>query len=234
MARRTDSTRTHPLSRDEIVGKALEVIDADGLPALSMRSLGAALGVEGMALYRHVSGREDLLEAVVQHVLDGVLPSLDPELTTTWQGYLQSLAHAVREVAVTHPRVFPLMATRHPAAAWLRPPLRSLTVVEHFLDTLDGLGFEDEQIATTYQAFTSFLLGHLLLESLQRGAPGGPADEPLDEGGATVPNADGRTDVDRFPAVQRLRPLLSRDTADQHFELALEMLIDRLEMTRSQ
>ena len=78
------------LSRDLIVRSALAYIDAHGAQKLTMRSLGSALGVEAMSLYRHVSGREDLLEAVVAQMLHGLEEDLDSELSETWQGYLQT------------------------------------------------------------------------------------------------------------------------------------------------
>ena len=49
-----------------IVRAALRMIDRDGVDGLSMRRLGAALGVEGMALYRHVGNKQQLLEGVVE------------------------------------------------------------------------------------------------------------------------------------------------------------------------
>ncbi|HVK45334.1 MAG TPA: TetR family transcriptional regulator, partial [Micropruina sp.] len=152
------------LSRDVIVACAMRSIDAHGTQGLSMRRLAQELGVEAMSLYRYVTGREDILEAVVASLLGGVNDSLDDQLSQTWQGYLQSLAHTVRTLALEHSRVFPLVATRHPAAPWLRPPLRSIEVVEHFLSTLKGFGFTDEQVVGIYRAFSSFLLGQLLLE----------------------------------------------------------------------
>ena len=62
-ARRPRVDRPH-LDRDTIVRAALEILDEGGIDALSMRSLGRHLGYEAMALYRHVDGREDILEAV--------------------------------------------------------------------------------------------------------------------------------------------------------------------------
>jgi TetR/AcrR family tetracycline transcriptional repressor len=158
------------LSRTTIARAAVNYIDRHGAQGLTMRGLGQELGVEAMALYRYVSGREDLLEAVVAELLDGVSADLDPQLTTSWQGYLQTLAHAVRQVALDHPGAFPLVATRHPAAPWLRPPLRSLELVEDFLNALSSHGMTDEQVVGVYRAFSSFLLGNLLLEAAQRGA----------------------------------------------------------------
>jgi AcrR family transcriptional regulator len=223
------------LSRTLVVQAALDLIDEDGLQNLSMRAVGQRLGVGAMALYRYVSGREDLLEAVVASLVEGLRAQLDPDLTGTWQGYLQTLAHAVRRVAVEHSAAFPLIATRHPAAPWLRPPLRSPELVEDLLASLSGHGFTDEQVADAYRAFSSFLLGHLLLESAARGADTAPVEEPFDEGDAQIPQRDGRRDLSQStPTTNRLRPLLSDDRGDEEFEVGLETLLDRLEMVLSQ
>ena len=93
-----------------------------------------------------------------------------------WQDFLQRLAHGVRRVALAHPKAFPLVASRPVEAPWLRPPLRSITWVEAFLDGLIGEGFSDDAAAGAYRAFTSFLLGHLLLEVASLGADVGPLD----------------------------------------------------------
>ena len=222
------------LDRQVIVHTALQFIDRRGSQGLTMRGLGQELSVEAMSLYRYVSGREDLLEAVIAELLADIRPNMDELLARTWQGYLQSLAHAVRQIAIEHPGAFPLVATRHPAAPWLRPPLRSLELVEDFLSTLSGFGFNDDQVVSTYRSFTSFLLGHLLLESAVRGAQTSAVDEPLDEGGATVSNQDGRVDSSGSPTITKFRDKLSEDRSDEEFETSLETLLDRLEMDVSQ
>ncbi|UUZ46413.1 hypothetical protein LP422_18140 [Janibacter limosus] len=86
-----------------------------------MRRVGQDLGVAAMSLYRYVSGREALLEAVVEKLMDGVTARADAVGFTSWQGYLQVLANEVRRVAQAHPAAFPLVASRHPATPWLRP-----------------------------------------------------------------------------------------------------------------
>jgi TetR/AcrR family tetracycline transcriptional repressor len=80
-----------------------------------------------------------------------------------------------------------------------------------------------------YRAFSSFLLGYLLLEATVLGAQSSPPEEPLDEGESDVPNADQELDLDRFPHVQRLEAQLSKDHAAVEFEQALEDLLDRLD-----
>jgi TetR/AcrR family tetracycline transcriptional repressor len=231
----TKSVPGKNLSRDAIVHTALQFIDRDGAQGLTMRSLAKEFDVVPMALYRYVHGREDLLEAVVALLLERVRLDLDDELAgTCWQGYLQTLATSVRRIAVEHPAAFPLVATRHPSAPWLRPPLRSLEIVEHFLQTLKGHGFTDNQIVGTYRAFSSFLLGNLLLESASRGAETSPVEVAFDEGDAHIANRDGQVDLSDNPETKRLRPLLSEDHSAEEFEVALETLLDRLEMTISQ
>jgi AcrR family transcriptional regulator len=220
------------LSRERIITTAIDFIDERGLAALTMRRLGKELDVEAMSLYRYVNGREDLLEGVVDRMIAELhLHSDDALLTATegWQAYLQWLAHGVRSLARDHPKVFPLIATRHPAAPWLRPPLRSLRVVEDFLTTLIARGFDDARAVEAYRAFSSFLLGHLLLEASLLGAQTGPAEEPLDEGESDVPNADQALDVEDFPHISRLEGRLSEDNAAAEFEQALEDLLDRLD-----
>ncbi|MDU0326478.1 TetR/AcrR family transcriptional regulator C-terminal domain-containing protein [Microbacterium sp. KSW2-21] len=229
----TDSA-TPRLSREAIIACALERIDDDGLAGLSMRNLAKALDVEAMSLYRYVNGREDLLEGVVDVLMTGLTAALRDARGDSWQRFMQVTAHEVRRVAVEHPRAFPLIATRHPAAPWLRPPLRSVEVVEIFLASLIDFGFSDQQAVDAYRAFSSFLLGQLLLEAAVRGAETGPIEEPLDEGDADLPQGDGEREVDDLPQVMRLRPLLSEDRADEEFEVALESLLDRLDREMSQ
>lgn len=220
-----------PLSRRLVIAAAIEHVDAHGIASLTMRGLGKRLGVEAMSLYRYVGGREDLLEGVV----DGLMDQLDTDPGERlppgfdWRAYLTAVAHQVRAMALAHPAAFPLVATRHPAAPWLRPPLRSLPLVEQFLDTLVRHGFSDEQAAQAYRSFTTFLLGHLLQETAAHRRAGVGRAEPLDDGDGAVPDHDGDATVTGFPTLRRLQSLLTQDHTDEEFELALEGLLDRVD-----
>lgn len=229
---RTSTANRQALSRELIIETAIDFVDRRGLTALSMRRLGKELGVEAMSLYHHVNGREDLLEGIVDRLVTGLHLGSDDELrqpTSGWQAYLQWLAHAARRLAHEHPNAFPLIATRHPAAPWLRPPLRSVQVVEDFLTMLISRGFSDARAVGAYRAFSSFLLGYLLLEATVLGAETSPAEEPLDEGTSDVPNADQELNLDNFKHVTRLQAQLSEDHAADEFDQALEDLLDRLD-----
>ena len=218
-----------PLDRERIVATAVRFIDENGLPSLSMRRLGRSLGVEAMSLYRYVPGREDLLDAVVEHIIDEMYDDEEilPAPRDGWQDFLQRLAHGVRRVALAHPVAFPLVASRPPEAPWLRPPLRNLQWVESFLSGLIDEGFTDEAAVAAYRAFSSFLLGHLLLEVSARGADVGPLDV-LDDGSHAEPR------LKSYPNVARLAEALSEDHAAQEFEESLENLLDRIALLRSE
>jgi AcrR family transcriptional regulator len=223
------STRV-PLSGSRIVAAALNFVDEEGLPGLTMRRLGERLHVEAMSLYRYVPGREALLDRMVEQIVaemhddDDVLDS--PR--DGWQDFLQRLAHGVRRIALAHPKAFPLVASRPAEAPWLRPPLRSLDWVETFLNGLEQEGFDDASAVGAYRAFTSFLLGHLLLEVSTHGADVGPLDVLEDE---QEPSRDG---LEKFPTVHRLRPALSEDQAAVEFEESLEELLNRIALMLSQ
>ncbi|WP_284042713.1 TetR/AcrR family transcriptional regulator C-terminal domain-containing protein [Actinoplanes sp. M2I2] len=205
------------LDQPRILGAAVRFIDENGLRELTMRRLGAYLDVEGMALYRYVPGREALLDGVVETVVDELFgdPDVHLEARAGWADYLRRLAHGLRRIALAHPEVFPLVATRPPAAPWIRPPLRSLRWIESMLTVMTSAGFSDEAAAAAYRAFSSFLLGHLLLEVSARGVEAG-----LD----AVPTGD----LSAYPILRRMEPHLARDGAAQDFEEALEALLDRV------
>lgn len=218
-----------PLDRQRILTAAVQFIDEQGLLDLTMRKLGAVLGVEAMSLYRYVPGREELLDGVVDTIVGEMYDDEHvihaPE--DGWQDFLQRLAHGVRRIALAHPAAFPLVASRPPEAPWLRPPLRNLHWVESFLHGLISEGFSDEAAVAAYRAFTSFLLGHLLLEVSSMGADVGPLDV-LDSG------ENESKDLPEYPIVRRLKSALAEDHSAVEFEESLENLLDRLALLRQE
>lgn len=216
-----------PLGREQILREAVRLIDTEGRERLTMRRLGSELGVEAMALYRYIPGREQLLDGVVEYVMNELYhKTMTEELPGSWQEYLQRMAHGVRSICTAHPRVFPLVATRPPAAPWLRPPLRSLRWVEAFLVSLQEFGFTDDKCVGIYRSFSTFLLGHLLLES---------ATVDL---GAEVELADDieffeTNDLSQYPRLMALEKQLREDGYDEEFEDALEDLLNRIEVVFS-
>jgi AcrR family transcriptional regulator len=99
-----------PLSRARIAEAALELIDGEGMSGLSMRKLGAALGVEAMSLYHYVRNKDDLLDAVLDRLyLEIDLPEVE---TQEWEAAIRQGLRSFRTVLLRHPAALELFATR--------------------------------------------------------------------------------------------------------------------------
>src|ERR1700688_3166740 len=92
---RADAVRRVPITLDRIIAGALELIDREGLGALSMRNLATELGTGTTTLYRHVAGKDEVLVLVADAVL-GETQLRHPVDGLGWRRVLEELAHAMR------------------------------------------------------------------------------------------------------------------------------------------
>src|SRR5579863_550589 len=103
------ASRDGKITRAVVLAAALDIVDRDGAEALSMRRLAHALGRDPMILYRHAANKAAVLDGVAETVLAQLnVNSADPD----WQAQLRAIARNYRELALTHPRVVPLLVTR--------------------------------------------------------------------------------------------------------------------------
>jgi AcrR family transcriptional regulator len=96
------------LTRDRIAATALDVIDSEGLAAVTMRRVADALGVQAPSLYNHVRSKEELLDAVAESVIQQVDASAFEHLA--WREALDAWAWSYYEALVAHPNLVPHMA----------------------------------------------------------------------------------------------------------------------------
>lgn len=152
------------LSRERVCSEALALVDEEGLEALSMRRLGARLGVEAMSLYRHVRNKADLLDSLHAAVMAD-LPPLRATDDEDWRGMLGSLAHGLRKALLRHPKVVALFATRP-----VRVP-EAMTILERAWKALEKAGFEPQDAQRAIVAVGVFTVGHTLGEAHGEPAP---------------------------------------------------------------
>src|SRR5215210_4794666 len=87
------------LSRERVLGAAVELADRDGIESLSMRRLADHLGVGAMSLYYHVPNKTRLLDGMVDVVFDEIEP---PPTGVDWRTAMRRRAHSTREALARH------------------------------------------------------------------------------------------------------------------------------------
>jgi AcrR family transcriptional regulator len=158
------------LSRADIVAAAVALIDEDGPDALTMRGLGARLGVAAMSLYRHLANRDAVLSAVVDHLV--AQAAVDAAPGTSWRTAVRGFADRYRAVLLDHPRAVPLLAT-HPVTVDT-----GLALMAGVLGAFEAAGVDRERALTVVQSVVVFTLGHALA---QVGAGGEEVSEGAEE-----------------------------------------------------
>jgi AcrR family transcriptional regulator len=143
------------LSREQICREALALVDEEGLAALSMRRLGARLGVEAMSLYHYVRDKGELLDAL--HA--AVLGDLDAQAGGDWREILHGMARALRKALLLHPNVVPLFATRPVRAPEARQAISGV------LAALGEAGFSARDSEKTIISVGVFTIGCVLAET---------------------------------------------------------------------
>ncbi|MEZ5382656.1 MAG: TetR/AcrR family transcriptional regulator C-terminal domain-containing protein [Microthrixaceae bacterium] len=147
--------RSSRLSPEAIVTTALQLVDEEGLAALSMRRLARRLSVEAMSLYHHVRSKEALLDALVERLWDDVELNLD---ATHWEESMRQGMTVVRRGLLSHPNLLPVVATR---------PIMSqnpMVLVELSMAALVEVGFTPERSRQIVNVLVSFAVGHALAE----------------------------------------------------------------------
>lgn len=199
--------RRRPLTRQSIVAGAIALIEREGPDALSMRRLGARLGVEGMALYHHFASRDELLEAIADELLSP-LDALEP--VDDWRDACRRFGTAVRRLAVQRSATFRLLGLQpfdSPSA--LRP-------VEQLLEVLVGNGVPPPRALAIYRAIVSYAHGYALAE-----ATGFTVD-------ATQPAGRRRLEAlpaDQFPVLAGQAAELAALDADEAYLLGLDAML---------
>lgn len=201
------------LSRARILTTAVQVADANGLGALTMRSLATALGVGPMAIYHHVANKELLLDGIV----DLVFAEIDqPSPEAPWRIGLRSRSVSVRAVLGRHPWAVGLMESRRsPGPATLGHHDAVIALLRH-------AGFTYSAIAHAAAVLDAFVYGFVLQEvSLPFD---GPADVP-DLAEAILEEIP----VGQFPSfVEFAREHVLKPGYDfgDEFEIGLAMVLD--------
>lgn len=197
------------LSRERVLRTALELVDREGVDALTMRRLGRELGVEAMSLYSYVDNKQDLIEGVVEQVFKE-MPLIAPG-PGPWQERLRNHARGFRATLLRHPHALRLVAGRPIVTEG------TMAFVESALVELRSIGLDLATADRVLEVIASFTLGHV-------------AEYVVDDLRQGQRRLGGRQAIDRerFPNVSTVQELLPPDP-DAEFELGLDFVIAGLE-----
>lgn len=208
-----------PLSRERALAIAVGLADADGIDAVSMRTVAAVLGVEAMSLYHHVANKADLLDGMVD-VVFAELPV--PALVTDWRAAMRLRAQQVRTMLHRHRWALALIGSR------ATPGLATLRHHDAVIGCLRQAGFSIPLTAHAYSALDAYIFGFVLVE-LQLPFPSGH-DDVVDP-----QHANGLIAAMPLQAMPHLAELAREHVmqpgyryADE-FDYGLELVIDGLE-----
>lgn len=203
-------TRTG-LTRDQVARVALELADAEGLEALSMRALADRLDVGTMTLYGYFRKKDELLDAVVDSAIADAEP---PVLEGSWREQLLSLVLNARAGLLRHPSLVELRV-RRPV---LRP--EALRFSETALRILRDAGFDVREGTAAFRLLFTYTFGFAALS---------PAESTEDDRRAAFA-ALAALPPDEYPALAEAREEASRAMGGEEvFEYGLERILDGLE-----
>ncbi len=157
--------KTRPgLTTDAVVAAAAELVDADGLGALSLSTLADRLGVKTPSLYNHVAGLGGLRTLLALHGIELLAESLRTATMGRSRGdAVRHLAAAYRQFAREHPGLYPLTQEAHPEdPAYDEPSRRAIAPV---LAALLGFGIEGDDAVHAARTLRSALHGFVSLEA---------------------------------------------------------------------
>jgi AcrR family transcriptional regulator len=204
------------LTRERIISAAVDLIEQEGVDAVSMRRVAGQLGSGVMSLYNHVPSKTALLDGVVERVMSGLELTIDPD--ASWEDQVRAQARAFRQIARAYPRCTMVVASRPATSA------AALLPWEVALATLRDAGFGGEDAVRVVRTFVAYIVGSLLREVGV--APGLVPQRPLGADPAVL-EADRPIALEpsEFPQVTSLSAELMQRDHDADFEFGLDLLV---------
>jgi TetR/AcrR family transcriptional regulator, tetracycline repressor protein len=206
------------LSRGRILEAALRLVDEEGMGALSMRRLGAELGVNPMSIYHHLPGKDAVISGLVELVFSGMRVRYPDG--ASWQDRVRAWAETYRGLVRSHPNLVLELVSN--AAAVTEAVL---LVNEPLYEALDESGLPPAEVVVGADSVVDFIHGFAIAEGAQ------PLGHPFDRRELLERLETGVADV--LPTMSRVFRALTADEArydfDRGFDAGLGILLKGIE-----
>ena len=215
----TSTRRRKPLTRERVLRAAVALADRHGVDALTMRRLGGKLGVEAMALYKHVANKDEILDGIAELVVGQIeIPAPGSE----WRTAMRQRAISARRVLQRHPWAIGLMESRGSSGP------ATLRYVDAVLATLRAGGFSAEMATHAFWLLDSYVYGHVIQEI---SLPIGTSEQTTPAAGQML----DQPDIGGYPHLAEVaaEAMTSGYDIDREFEFGLDLVLDALEGVRT-
>ena len=216
--------RIQRVTRDLLLDTAMEIVDTEGLDALTMRRLGRQVGADPAMVYRSFTNKSELVEALADRLFaearsgcspaDPAAPHRPVPRDAQWVEQLRLVAHGIRRALLAHPALVP--------AAVRRPPRQEATLrgLDAGLGMLLTAGMGAEAAAKGYQSVLFYALGFAAIEAPLAATPDGGVQDQADTHAvlAGLP-------ADDYPNIAATLPHLYGPDLTVQFDHGLELLL---------
>lgn len=209
--------RPAKFSRTQLQTAALRIVDRDGVAALSMRTLAAALGTGPMTIYNHVTDRAHLDVLVVEAVLATLRPPRGR--SRDWRAEVRAHATAMWRAVRAHPHVIPLILTRRSQSPAL------LAASEALLSALARSGRTPRTLLPAFRAVTALIMGFAQVELA------GPLAVAAGESSHTVIGRMRALPRAHYPHLIAIAGVARRSRPEREFRAGLDALLRGLAST---
>lgn len=220
---RPSRRRKEPISRDAIVAAAIQLLDREGLAALSMRRLAEELGTGAASLYWHVGSKDGLLDLVLDQIIgEYQVPDPDPP---RWREQLKDVARAQRAISLRHPYLVRVSIGRIPMGP------NALRFSERMLAILRAGGLPPRLAVQGYLLLIATVNGFTVDET---GVEDGAGNEPAAHLAARRQAVDMARDyvaslpASMFPNMTALAGEFTLADPGERFELLIDIFVDGL------
>jgi AcrR family transcriptional regulator len=218
MTSKQKSASRSPLTKDRILGAAVELADREGLGALTMRRLGVELGFEAMSLYKHVANKEEILDGMVELIV-GQIEIPDPG--ADWREAMRQRAISAREVLSRHSWAIGLLE----AGSATGP--NTLRYRDAILGNLGSAGFSMENAAHAFWLLDCYVYGQVIQEVSFS------TSEEMTDTVATTPDQTAMSEYRHLAAMYEFA-LTFGFSFDSEFLFGLDLILDGLEGLRGE
>jgi len=218
---RSSRKRREPISREAIVAAAIQLLDREGLAALSMRRLGEELGAGAASLYWHVGSKDGLLDLVLDELIGEVeIPDADP---ARWQEQLKETAKSQRRVSLRHPYLVRVSIGRIPMGP------NALRCSERTLAILRAGGLPPRLAVQGYLALITTVNGFTVDETgVEDGSAPKLDPDELQKAADMARDYIASLPASLFPNMTALADEFALADPDERFELLLDIFVDGL------